>query len=188
MRILSTILIAVFCSSFITAQQTKRSFVGKTEMKWLNDEVASFESTLARITKANKNQDINLVASNRTKTINGVNRFSKNTSVIIESIQTFIDKDQKDATKHYIADEPRDVTFRQASGMNAFQQIVLFDGDLVTLHANSAEMLRLQSEIEASNFEYLNNERSASSNIDKTTQLFKLAKECNAIIQKSKVQ
>ena len=127
MKVIYTLLLAFCFTSLVSAQQTKRSFAAKKDMTWLNEEVSTFDSTLKRIQKAHNSSDDALVADYRRKTITGINRFSDNIAIILDQIQDFIDRDHSDATKVYISDEPRDMSYYHASRSMLHQEIVLFD-------------------------------------------------------------
>jgi len=187
MRSLFTLLFIISFTFTISAQQTKRSFIGKQEMKWLNEEVQIFENSLAKLNKAYKNADDMVVSQNKSRTIASINRFADNTPIILKSIQDFIDTDHEESSRVRISDEPRNLTYKSMSKKDFLDHIVLFDADLKRLHEQVEAIGDIQKSIGENGYSFFPSEENTEANLALSKKLLTLAKEFNSILQKSKV-
>lgn len=187
MRALITFILLLSFTFTMSAQQTKRSFVGKQEIKWLNEEVEIFENSLAKLNKAYKNADNEVISQNKSRAIASINRLSANTPIIMKSIQDFIDKDHEENMVEQISDEPRNVTYKSLSKKDFLEHLVLFDADLAKLHESTEAISKLQKAINENGFDFFVSEENSEANLEISKKLLHLAKEFNSILQKSKV-
>ena len=187
MRTFLTLFLIFSFTLSVSAQQTKRSFIGKKEMKWLNSEVSTLEKNLTTLNKAHKNADDQLISNYKSRTISSINTLSTNAPIMLKSIQDFIKKDFEESNKNYISDEPRNVAYRSMSKKDFLEHIVLFDADIKKLLDNVKGMNDIKEEIDNNNYDFFASEEKSKQNIELTKKLLTLAKEFNSILQKSKV-
>lgn len=187
MRLFSTLFLILCFATLVTAQQTKRTFLGKSEMAWMDKEVLNLSETLGDITTAFEAEDSKVINAKRGKTKLYINRLATNSSKMLFKIEEFITADEKEFKKEYISDEPRNRTYTSKVMNPRMVELVFYNKDLQKLKENIGKIQILQSEIEKANFEWHSYEENSSSNIEKANKLLTLAQETNQIFQNSKV-
>jgi len=188
MRAFIALFLCVCFVATVSAQQTKRSFIGKQELSWLDSEVQVFETNLTKLDRAHlKSEDVDQTSGFKSRTITSINRLSANTTIILKSIQDFIDVDFEETSQERRSDEPRNLSYKRMIKKDNVEHIMLFDADLKRLHDYASDISKIQKALSDNQFDFYVAEDKTASNLELSKKLLNLVKEFNSILQKSKV-
>jgi hypothetical protein len=184
MKNILTLILLIGFSLALSAQNTKKAFLTKIEVDWMDKEVKELGKYYEIIADALEKKDGIEVSRNKTEIIKSVTTLSSNSQQFYNKI--ILDASREDARREVASDNPPNYYYNKRKSNPKNQELEISNQDLNRFESNYLKMQDLKKTLKQSSFALHPQQEESQANLKLVAEFLVIAKENNKIIQNAK--